>query len=76
MTGYVVVFEGDDEVGYSAYSPDLPGGVAAGGGTRSETEHLMVEAMAAHIVMLREAGEPVPEQSVAADVVILAPAAA
>jgi hypothetical protein len=36
----------------------------------------MVEAMAAHIVMLREAGEPVPEQSVAADVVILAPAAA
>ena len=45
-------------------------------GTRSETEHLMVEAMAAHIAMLREAGEPVPEQSVAADVVILAPAAA
>ena len=36
----------------------------------------MVEAMAAHIAMLREAGEPVPEQSVAADVVILAPAAA
>ena len=30
MTGYVVVFEGDDEVGYSAYSPDLPGVVAAG----------------------------------------------
>ena len=75
MTGYVVVFEGDDEVGYSAFSPDLPGVVAAGG-TRSETERLMVEAMAAHIAMLREAGEPVPEQSVAADVVILAPAAA
>jgi predicted RNase H-like HicB family nuclease len=75
MTGYVVVFEGDDEVGYSAYSPDLPGVVAAGE-TRSETERLMVEAMAAHIAMLREAGEPVPEQSVAADVVILAPAAA
>jgi predicted RNase H-like HicB family nuclease len=75
MTGYVVVFEGDDEVGYSAYSPDLPGVVAAGE-TRSDTEQLMVEAMAAHIAMLREAGEPVPEQSVAADVVILAPAAA
>jgi predicted RNase H-like HicB family nuclease len=25
MKGYVVVFEGDDESGYSAYSPDLPG---------------------------------------------------
>ncbi len=24
MTGYVVVFEGDDTSGYSAYSPDLP----------------------------------------------------
>ena len=24
MRGYVVVFEGDDESGYSAYSPDLP----------------------------------------------------
>ena len=34
MTGYVVVFEGDDEVGYSAYSPDLPGVVAAGGHAR------------------------------------------
>ena len=75
MTGYVVVFEGDDEAGYSAYSPDLPGVVAAGE-TRSETGRLMVEAMAAHIAMLREAGQPVPEQSVAADVVILAPAAA
>jgi predicted RNase H-like HicB family nuclease len=75
MTGYVVVFEGDDKVGYSAYSPDLPGVIAAGE-TRSETERLMVDAMAAHIAMLREAGEPVPEQSVAADVVILAPAAA
>jgi predicted RNase H-like HicB family nuclease len=25
MTGYVVVFEGDERSGYSAYSPDLPG---------------------------------------------------
>lgn len=37
MTGYVVVFEGDDQAGYSAYSPELPGVVAAGG-TRQETE--------------------------------------
>jgi predicted RNase H-like HicB family nuclease len=30
MTGHVVVFEGDDEAGYSAFAPDLPGVVAAG----------------------------------------------
>jgi predicted RNase H-like HicB family nuclease len=75
MTGYVVVFEGDDESGYSAYSPDPPGVIAAGD-TRPETEQLMVEAMAAHITMLRQAGQPVPEASEAADVVILNPAAA
>ena len=75
MTGYVVVFEGDDESGYSAYSPDLPGVVAAGA-TRPETETLMIEAIAAHIGMLREAGQPVPEPSEAASVVILDPAAA
>jgi predicted RNase H-like HicB family nuclease len=75
MTGYVVVFEGDDESGYSAYSPDLPGVIAAGA-TRPETEALMIEAMAAHIGMLREAGQPVPEPSDAASVVILDPAAA
>jgi len=30
VRGYVVVFEGDEQAGYSAYSPDLPGVVAAG----------------------------------------------
>lgn len=75
VTGYVVVFEGDDESGYSAYSPELPGVVAAGD-TRSETEQLMREAMAEHIALLREAGEPVPEPGNAADVTILDPAAA
>jgi predicted RNase H-like HicB family nuclease len=75
LRGYVVVFEGDDESGYSAYSPDLPGVVAAGQ-TRSETERLMREAMAAHISVLRQTGQPVPEPAEAADVIILDPAAA
>ncbi len=75
MTGYVVVFEGDDESGYSAYSPDLPGVVAAGA-TRQETEQLMIEAMAEHIDLLRRAGQPVPEPSEADSVTILDPAAA
>ncbi len=75
MRGYVVVFEGDDESGYSSYSPDLPGVVAAGD-TREETQHLMLEAMAEHLALLRETGQPVPEPADAASVTILDPAAA
>jgi predicted RNase H-like HicB family nuclease len=75
VRGYVVVFEGDDETGYSAYSPDLPGVVAASD-TRDETEQLMLEAMAEHIAMLRQEGEPVPEPADADSVTILDPAAA
>lgn len=75
MRGYVVVFEGNDEIGYSAYSPDLPGVVAAGE-THQETEHLMVEAMAEHIATLQDSGQPVPEPANADSVMILDPAAA
>lgn len=60
MTGYLVVVEGDSEQGYSAYSPDLPGVIAAAE-AREEIEPLMREAMAFHIEGLREAGEPGPE---------------
>ena len=52
LRGYVVVFEGDDECDYSAYSPDVPGVVAAAG-TRAETERFMREAMAEHLRLLR-----------------------
>lgn len=75
MTGYVVVFEGDDASGYSAYSPDVPGVVAAGA-TRTETEQLMREALAAHLDVLHEMGEEIPAPSTDADVVILASTAA
>jgi predicted RNase H-like HicB family nuclease len=75
VRGYVVVFEGNDEEGYSAYSPDLPGVVAAGS-TRQETKQLMVEAMAGHIALLRETGQPVPEPSDSDSVTVLDPTAA
>lgn len=75
MKGYVVVFEGDDQAGYSAYSPTLPGVVAAAD-SREETEDLMREAMAEHVALLRELGEPVPEPVEAADVIVLDPPAA
>ena len=74
MTGYVVIFEGDDEDGYSAYAPELPGVVAAGA-TRSETERLMRTAIAEHIGLLRELGQPVPEPSDSDRVAIVDPAA-
>ncbi len=75
MRGYVVVFEGDDESGYSAYSPDLPGVVAAAD-SRAKTERLMLEAMAEHIAFLRESGQPIPQPADAGSVTILDPAAA
>lgn len=75
MRGYVVVFEGDDEAGYSAYSPDLPGVVAAGA-THGEAEQLMLEAMAEQIALLQQSGKPVPEPAEADSVMLLDPAAA
>jgi len=74
MTGYVVVFEGDDQSGYSAYSPDLPGVVAAAD-TREETEAIMREAMGEHIAILRQTGQPVPEAAAAAVTIVGIPAA-
>jgi predicted RNase H-like HicB family nuclease len=75
VRGYVVVFEGDDTVCYSAYSPDLPGVVAAGD-TQDETKQLMREAMAEHLQLLQETGQAVPQPADAVDVTILDPAAA
>ena len=75
MRGYVVVFEGDDESGYSAYSPDLPGVVAAAD-SLAEPQRLMLEAMVEHLALLRELGQPVPEPADSASVTILDPAAA
>jgi predicted RNase H-like HicB family nuclease len=74
MTGYVVVFEGDDASGYSAYSPDLPGVVAAAD-TREETEALMREAMTEHVAILRETGQPVPEPGATGVTIVGIPAA-
>lgn len=70
VKGYVAILEGDEQSGYSAYSPDLPGVVAAGA-TREDTEVLMREAMAEHIALLRETGQAVPEPSADSEVTIL-----
>ena len=58
-TGYMIVIEGDDSSGYSSYSPDLPGVVAAGD-TREECEALMREAIIFHVQGLIEDGQDMP----------------
>lgn len=57
---YKVMFEGNDEVGYSAYLPELPGCVSAGE-TFEETKTLIAEAVALHLELLEEEGLPIPE---------------
>jgi len=58
---YLIIVE-ETPSGYSAYSPDVPGCVAAGR-TRSEVEREMREAIAFHIEGLRAAGEEIPTPS-------------
>ena len=56
---YAIVIERGD-TSYGAYVPDLPGCVAVGT-TREEAVKLIHEAIEAHLELLREEGEPVPE---------------
>jgi predicted RNase H-like HicB family nuclease len=59
VTRYVVVIEGSGD-SYSAFAPDLPGCVAAGG-SPEEVERLMSEAVSLHIESLSAHGEAVPK---------------
>jgi predicted RNase H-like HicB family nuclease len=55
---YLIIIE-PGETGFSAYSPDLPGCIAAGR-TRREVEEQMRSAVEFHIECLRDAGQEVP----------------
>ena len=57
---YRVEFEENDEVGYSAYLPELPGCVAAGE-TFEETKELIAEAVELRPELMEEEGLPIPE---------------
>ena len=59
---YMIVIEGNDDAGFSAYAPDLPGCVAAAG-SREDLEREMHDAIEFHLEGLRDAGEPIPEPS-------------
>ena len=57
---------------YGATVPDLPGCIAVAE-TREEVERLIEEAIAGHISVLREMGEPVPApttQATTIDVIV------
>ncbi len=62
---YAIVIERGD-TSYGACVPDLPGCVAVGE-TREEAVKLIHEAIEAHLELLREEGEPVPEARSTAD---------
>ncbi len=64
MSRYLILLEAGPS-GVSAYSPDLPGCVAAAD-TPEETEQLMREAIELHLEELRAGGDPVPEPSTSA----------
>lgn len=59
MKKYLIVVE-QTCTGYSAYSPDLDGCVAAGK-SREEVESQMQEAIAFHLDGMARNGEPIPE---------------
>ena len=59
MNRYLIIVE-ETPSGYSAYSPDVPGCVAAAA-TRPDVEREMHDAIEFHIDGLRAAGEEVPK---------------
>ena len=58
MSRYLIIIE-ETATGYSAYSPDLPGCIAAGK-ARDRVEREMHDAIEFHLDGLRRAGEPIP----------------
>ena len=56
---YLIVIE-KTKTGYSAYSPDLDGCIAAGG-TKAEVERLMKRAVRLHLEEMQAAGLAIPK---------------
>lgn len=69
MSGYVVVVERDEAGGYSTWSPDLPGCVAAAA-DYDECLQLMTEAVQLHVAGLKEDGDAVPEPTALAALIV------
>lgn len=70
MSGYAVVIEHEGDA-WGAYVPDLPGCVATGG-SREEVERRIRDAIPAHVALMRDSGDEIPEPT--AEGVIVVPA--
>ena len=55
---YLVIFE-KTSTGYSAYVPDLPGCISTGA-TLPDTQRSMQEALAGHLAVMHDFGDPIP----------------
>jgi predicted RNase H-like HicB family nuclease len=70
MKRYPVLIE-QTSTGFSAYSPNVPGCVAAGD-TEDETRRNFQEALSEHFQAMRELGAPIPEPHTSVDYVDVA----
>jgi predicted RNase H-like HicB family nuclease len=69
VNGYVVIVERDDAGGYSTWSPDLPGCVAAAS-DYEECVQLMREAIEFHLEGMRDNGEEIPAPTAVASLIM------
>lgn len=67
MRRFAVVYE-KAESNWAAYIPDLPGCVTTGA-TLEETKRNIKEAIALHLEVMREVGEPIPSTTTEVEVV-------
>ena len=65
MKRYTVIYE-PGKRNWSAYVPDLPGCITTGR-TLDETRDRMHEAIAGHIAVMREFGDPIPASTTLAE---------
>ncbi len=62
MTSYIAYLRKDPNSAYGVEFPDLPGCTSAGS-TMEEAKAMAAEAIAGHVAVLQEIGEPVPAPS-------------
>ncbi len=67
---YVILIEQAADGKYGAYVPDLPGCAVVGYATQDEARQSIAEAIDMHLKGLAEDGEPIPEPTIHADVVV------
>jgi predicted RNase H-like HicB family nuclease len=59
---YWILYERSDDGSWGAYAPDVPG-CGAAAPTRDEVARLIREALAEHLALTLEDGDPLPEPS-------------